>query len=745
MGARPRLIQTNFTAGEISPRVFGRVDLQRYANGAAELENVVVLVQGAATRRCGSYYAGAVKTAASRARIVPFEVSTIAAYVLEFGDGYVRFWRNRAPVLDSGVPVELATPYATAELRELRFQQSADVLFIMHPDHAPMRLSRNSETSWTLGLAPFTDGPWADENISTVTMTASAVLGSVTVTASAATFSSDDVGRMIALRDEAGVRVAATAYGAGVLMHAVYNQTARLYSVVVAGTTAAEDATTGLEPGWDKNAPVGENDGVRDGTAVLKYLGRGKSAWGWGVITGYTSPTQVTVAVAEAFASTVATVRWRLGAWGGARGWPRCMTFFQSRAIWAGSVAQPQTVWASETGDFYAMAPSEPDGAVLDTNAITLTLDDNEVNTIRWMTNFGRGVMLGCPSGEFVVGPAQVNGAISPSNFRAERKGDRGSSAEVAGVRVGPATLFVSRSARQVREFVYDYQTDAFRSADQTVLAEHITASGLVEAAYQRQPEGGLWAVRADGVLLSFTYDREQEVRAWQRQVIAGPDAVVESVAVVASPDGTTDDVYVVVARTIGGATVRYVEWIGAPFDAVRDGEHAGVFVDSALTYDGPPELVFTGLHHLEGEEVAICADGAKRPAQTVTAGFVRIAEPAASLVHIGFPYRHRIKTLRPEAPLNVTAQARAKRITKVNLRLLESMGGQVGTPDGRFEALLYRTPQHAMTEAVPLFTGDIEIRFPAGFDDEGQMVIQSDDPLPMTVLAVVYEVQIND
>ena len=739
--ARTTLLQTNFTAGEISPRVFGRTDLQRYANGAAEIENMIVMVQGAATRRSGTYYAGRVKVQSQRARFWPFEVSTIAAYVLEFGDGYLRFWRNRAPVENAGVPVEIATPYTTAALRELRFQQSADVLFIMHPDYAPRRLSRVSETSWTLDLAPFVNGPWQDENTSSITMTRS---GS-TVTASSAVFTAGDVGRLFALRDEVGVRAASTAYAVGQTFHAIYNQTARLYEVVVAGTTAAADPTTGIEPGWDKAAPTGENNFVRDGTAVLRYFGRGKSYWAWGTITAFTSATEVEVAWAIVPPSSSATLRWRLGAWGGARGWPRAMTFFQSRAVWAGSVAQPQTIWASQTGDFYDMSPSEPDGVVLDTNAITLTLDDNEVNTIRWMTNFGRGIMVGCPSGEFVVGPAQQNGAISPSNFRAERKGDRGSSPEVAGVRVGAATLFVSRSNRQVREFIYDFQTDAFRSGDQTVLADHITGPGLVEAAYQRQPEGTLWAVRSDGVLLSFTYDREQEVRAWQRHTIAGADAVVESVAVVSSPDGTTDDVYLAVARTIGGQTVRYVEWMGAPFDAERDGETAGVFVDSALTYDGPAELVFTGLGHLEGEEVAICADGAKRPPQTVTAGFVRIEEPAASLVHIGLPYRHRIKTLRPEVPLNTTAQGRAKRIIKAKARVLESMGGRVGTPDGRFEPLLYRTPLDAMTAAVPLFTGDIEVRFPAGFDEEGQMVIEGDDPLPFTLLSIIYEVQIND
>ena len=193
---RVRNIQTNFTAGEISPRVFGRVDLARYSNGAEEVENFLVMVQGAVTRRPGTYYAGNVKTAAERVRLVTFEVSTIAAYVLEFGNGYVRFWRNRGPVLDAGVPVEVATPYATADLRQLRFTQSADILFICHPDYAPRRLSRVSETSWTLDLVPFVNGPYAAENTSTVTLTASIPRGAATITASAATFSASDVGRV---------------------------------------------------------------------------------------------------------------------------------------------------------------------------------------------------------------------------------------------------------------------------------------------------------------------------------------------------------------------------------------------------------------------------------------------------------------------------------------------------------------------------------------------------------------------
>ena len=742
-----RPIQTNFTAGEVSPRMFGRVDVARYANGAAEMQNMVVQVQGGATRRAGTYFAGEAMVHDARPRLVRFEVSTLAAYVIEFGNYYVRFWRNRAPLTDGfGATVIIGSPWGTADLAELRFAQSADVLFVCHPNHAPRRLSRTSETTFVIDEVPVTGGPWAEENAGATTLTPSGATGTITVTASAAVFAADDVGRLLAIRDETGERSASTAYGAGTLMWANYNQTVRLYRVAQAGTTAAADPTTSLEPAWDKNAPNGESNTVRDGTAVLEYLGRGRAIWGWGRITGYTSATQVTVEVIGRMPATSASTRWKLGAWSAARGYPRCMTFHAGRTWWGGSIAQPQTVWASETGDFYSLATSEEDGTVLDTNGITYTLDDNEVNTIRWMSSFSRGLMIGCPSGEFVIGPANTNGALSPSNFQAFRRGDRGSSPDVAGVRVGAAVLFVSRSGRKVREFVYDFSTDGFTSSDQTVLSEHITGQGVVQMAHQEEPEGVLWLVREDGALLSLTYDREQEVRAWCRHGIGGQDARVESVAVVPNPYGTADDVYVAVARTIDGQTRRYIEWIGPPFDAARDGEHGGVFVDSALTYSGAPTTVVTGLAHLEGESVAICADGAARPVATVSGGGVTIAAPGAALIHVGLPYTSRVRTLRPELAFqNGSAQGRVKRVTEVFLRLLETGGGTVGRPDGDRERLFFRTPLDDMTRAVPLFTGDREVAFPAGYDRDGQIVIETDEPLPMTALSVTYEVQVND
>jgi uncharacterized membrane protein YgcG len=161
---RSRHLQTNFTAGEFSPRLFGRVDLERYPNGARELMNVVIHPQGGAQRRTGSYFCGAVKTESSRVRLVSFIPTRAAGYVLEFGDLYVRFWRNRGAVMAGTAALELVTPYPLAVLRELRFTQSVDVMYIFHESYETRKLSRTATDTFNLTTAVFRDGPYTSEN-----------------------------------------------------------------------------------------------------------------------------------------------------------------------------------------------------------------------------------------------------------------------------------------------------------------------------------------------------------------------------------------------------------------------------------------------------------------------------------------------------------------------------------------------------------------------------------------------------
>lgn len=194
-------IQDSFNAGEFSDLVASRVRFDKYKNAVRLSENMVPLVQGGMTRRTGTKYVNEVKTSAKSTRLIAFQYSVTQAYVLEFGDQYIRFFRNRGVVETSpGVSYEVASPYLESELFELKITQSADILYITHPKHAPRKLSRTGHTAWTMTIIDFKDGPYLNTNVTDTTITPSATTGTITLTASTATFVSTDVGRLVRLK-----------------------------------------------------------------------------------------------------------------------------------------------------------------------------------------------------------------------------------------------------------------------------------------------------------------------------------------------------------------------------------------------------------------------------------------------------------------------------------------------------------------------------------------------------------------
>lgn len=207
--ARVSQIIASFNAGELSPRLDGRVDLDFYRSGCRVLENMVPLPQGAATRRPGSRFVAEVKDSAKRTALLPFEFSSLQAYAIEVADQAFRFYRDKGRIESPpGTPVELATPYLLADLFDadgrlrLKITQSADVLYLVHPSYAPRKLSRTSHTSWSLSTITFIDGPYLDENSDAAkTLQPSAATGAITITAAGHTpFAATDVGRLVRLK-----------------------------------------------------------------------------------------------------------------------------------------------------------------------------------------------------------------------------------------------------------------------------------------------------------------------------------------------------------------------------------------------------------------------------------------------------------------------------------------------------------------------------------------------------------------
>jgi hypothetical protein len=676
-------IQNNTNAGEISPLLEGRVDLRPYLNGLKKCINFVPIAQGPVTRRPGTMYVAEPKFAAKQARLVRFEYSTTQAYIIEFGDQYVRFYRNEGRLESPpGTPVEVATPYLEADLFNLSFTQSADVLYITHPSYAPRKLVRLTATTWSLNTIVFLDGPYLRQNSTATTITPSATTGSVTLTASAATFTLvTDVGRVVRIQ------------------HA--------------------------------------------------------STWGYARITAVASTTSATADVVNAFGATTASTAWRLGVWSATTGYPAVSTFYGDRFYLAGATLYPDRIDGSVVSDYENFAPSSTAGVVADDNAVSFTLNSNTVNAVYWMADDEKGLLVGTSGGEWVVRPSTINEALTPTNISAKR-GTKYGSKKVMPALTGKAVLFVQRAGRKLREMAYSFEDDGFKAPDVSILSEHITVTGIKEMSYQAEPQSIIWSARTDGTLLSLTYEASQQVYGWARHRLGGDPAItdifaatyssVESTATIPSSAGTSDETWFLVKRTLNGAVVRTIEYL-TPFyvDSEEVGER--FFVDGGLIYDGAPATVISGIPTIyNGVSVQILADGATHPNKTVTAGAITL-DREASVVHIGLGYISDVWTQRINAGATTgTSQGKVKRIHKVVVRLFQTLGLKFGPRESKLDVLPFRRTSDPMDQPPPYLDDDTrDILWNEGYTTAGRMYFRQDQPLPMTILAVMPEVVTQD
>jgi len=744
---------TNFTGGELSPRLDGRNDLTKYASGCKTLENFVVYPHGAAARRPGTTFVAEVANSANKTRLIPFEFSTTQTYMLEFSNLKMRVYKDRGSVLEgdktisaitkanpavvtatghgysngdevviSGVVgmtevngkrflvankatntfeltdkdgtninsstfttytsggvankvFEITTPYTTAQLFDLKFAQSADVMYITHPEHEVEKLSRTAHTAWTLTDVDFTNGPYMDANITTTTLNP----GSHTV-------------------------------GTGV--------------AVVAS------AVTGINSG----------SGFLS-TDVGRLLQFGT---GYGKITAVADTLNITITIIEDLGSATASANWSLGSFSDTTGHPSCVTFFEQRLVFAGTTSQPQTIFFSKSGDYENM-DANIGGTVADDDAIIYTIASNQVNAIRFMTAT-RTLIIGTAGGEFTVSGGGTDNAITPTNILIKKQSNHGA-ANVDAIAVGNATLFLQRAKRKIRELAYNFDVDGYIAPDMTILAEHISEGGLTQMAYQQEPNQVIYAVRADGELIGLTYQREQQVTAWHRHIFGGVfgagKAVCESVAVIPTDD-TEYEVYVIIKRTINGATRRFVEYINN-FDFTETDNTTFNFLDSALAYSGSAVTTISGLDHLEGQTVSVLANGATHPDKTVSSGSITL-DRSSTNVKVGLSYSSILQTMRLDAgSQNGTSQGKTKRIYEITIRLYESVGVEVGESLDNMERIPFRTSSDPMDQGIPPFTGDKAVEFRGNYDTDGFIFVRQTQPLPLTILSLYPELQTND
>lgn len=300
-----KLTQPSFTGGELSPSLYARVDLSRYATSLQTCRNFIVSSYGGVYNRPGTTYIQNTNTNQS-VRLLPFAFNTTQTYVIELGPNYARFYSNGAPIMSGGSPLQIATPWGAADIWGVHYTQSADVMYLAHPLYPPQVINRTSATTFT--IAPFAtyEGPFLPVNyVQSSLMAATAAAGNVTVTSNTSgTFNSTMVGQLVYLENqnfqnlkpwtagEKNVAVGSYRRNAGKTYQALQASSGGTY-VLCGGNAPQHDQ--GAE--WDGPGDV-RSDGTNNYTdgVLWQYVDAG---YGIVQITGYTNDTTVTGTVTK--------------------------------------------------------------------------------------------------------------------------------------------------------------------------------------------------------------------------------------------------------------------------------------------------------------------------------------------------------------------------------------------------------------------------------------------------------------
>ena len=808
-----------FSGGEISPEMFGRIADNKFQQGAATMRNFIAKPQGPAQNRPGFAFVREVKDSTKATRLIPFTFNTTQTMVLEFGEEYFRFhtqgqtlfydngaaWNSGTNYVVGDIALyngvnyyaktahsnsqppnatnwyalptnpniyEIPHSYAEADLFDVHYVQSADVLTLVHPLHPPKELRRLSATKWELRVIDFGSPIAAPTGVSV-----SSYIPSSTSTNSDTYVDHEYVVTAVKsnLVDESNQSSAASVSNnifvtgakntitwnavSGASRYRVYKQQGGIYGFL-GETTTTTLVDDNISPDFSRTPPIHEND----------FVGTGN--------------------------------------------YPGAVSYFEQRRVFAGTNNAPQNIWMTKSGTESNMSFGLP---IRDDDRIEFRVAAREANTIRHIVPLTNLLML-TGSAEWRV--TSVNSdAITPTSISVKPQSYVGAN-NAQPVIVNNSLVYGAARGGHVRELGYNWQANGFITGDLSLRAPHLFDNfTIVDMSLSKSPIPIVWAVSSSGRLLGLTYVPEQQIGAWHQH---DTDGTFESVACVS--EGNDDVTYCVIKRVIDEVVVRYVERMGTRlFATQRD----NFFVDCGATYNGtntdtnrtvtvsggtnytkgetvtvtvnynlfnaPPSVAdkndaivivdgttlyrltilgtssqtvatakldkdlpaplrntaittyevardkISGLSFLEGKKLNILADGAVHPQRTVSSGEISL-ERAASVVHLGLPYESDLNTLPMALQVEAFGQGRVKNLNHVWLRVLESSGIFAGPSADKLVEAKQRTTEPYGTPPN-LKTQDIKIMLTPEWQDNGQLFVRQSDPLPLTIVGLTLEV----
>jgi hypothetical protein len=678
-----RNLQRSFGSGELTPEMFGRIDDARYQSGMAICRNFITKPQGPAQNRPGFAFVREVKDSTKHTRLISFTYSTVQTMVIELGAGYFRFHTQGATLMNGSVPYEIANSYAEADLFDIKYVQSADVLTLVHPNYPPAELRRLGALNWTLTNVVF-NAPIAPPSTVTATPTSPTTTGAVTMSYVVTAIAADGV-------SESAQSSAATcsqniyatgnyntiSWGSvtGATLYNVYKMQGGLYGYIgqTSGTSIVDD---NIAVDLSKTPPTYDN------------------------------------------------------AFSGTGNYPGAASYFEQRRTFAGTINKPQNIWMTRSGTESNMSYSLP---VRDDDRVSFRVNAREANTIRHIVPLTQLLLL-TSSAEWRVTSLNSD-ALTPSNISIRPQSYVGASNVQPSI-VNNTLIYCAARGGHVRELAYNWQANGFITGDLSLRAPHLfDGFEIADMAFAKAPQPLVWFVSTSGKLLGLTYVPEQQIGAWHQH---DTDGIFESCTVVA--EGSEDVLYCIIRRTINGSSKRYIERMATRlFQTPAD----AFFVDCGLTYSGSPATTISGLSHIEGKTVSILADGAVHPQRVVTGGSITL-DHAASKVQIGLSITADLQTLPIAAQIDGGfAQGRMKNVNKAWLRVYNSGGIFVGPDVNNLTEAKQRTTE-PYGSPPSLVSKEVLIMVQPSWGDSGQIFIRQSDPLPLTLVSLTLEVALG-
>lgn len=807
----------NLSGGEIAPSFYAKTDISKYQTSLRTCRNWIVQKSGGLANRPGLQYICEVKDSADTTRLIPFIFNSDQTYALEFGDEYMRVIRDGAQVEVSSVSAwnsgttyatgdlvsktsvnyyakqastnkdpatetdywyaltgtiyEMPSPYDKADLFDLKYIQSADVISIVENGYAPRDLSRTAHTGWTITAMSFAPSVSAPTNVAVAGTGGSGTYVYHVTAVDPDTFEESLAGT----KSQGSLTVASSSEPhtitwtavSGVTTYYVYIEKNGYPSYIgIAGTNSFTN--NGITPDYDTSPPVARNP----------------------------------------FPS--------------AAYWPGTISYIQQRLTLANSTSDVEKVFMSKSANFKNFTVGL---TVEDDDAVTFTVAGSRVNAVKHFISAGAKNIVLTSSSEIEIAGDDA-GIITPYAVNPKTISYYGSS-DIQPLIIGNSVLFVQARNTIIRD-LYDDVLEGVGGNDLTIFASHLfEGKQIVSWAYQQIPNSILWVVMDDGALIGFTYLRDHKVWAWHRHDTDG-----DFKDVICIPEGTEDAVYVIVERVIDGSTKKYIERM---YSRYTSDSIDAVFMDSALTYDGwhtgsvtmtlttgatwnyddaltltassatfssgdvgneiwlvsgdttircriiaytsttvvtvnPHKDVpvamqgvaitewgeavdsLSGLDHLEGEAVSVSADGfvvaspnnASYEEVTVTSGAIALEKPYM-VIHVGLPYISDIETLDIDNFGGASLTTSMKLVGEVGMYLQEAVGLFAGSKpptddsddplEGLYE-LKVRYNEFYDDPNTPV-TGFASVKIQNTWNSNGRVFIRQIDPMPAKVLAL--------